>query len=370
MDKKQLANEIKKYKPQMTSSERAKAYFNGERVDHLPYEIFCTDWVIAAEMGYKLADLADIDIMTKVIEKRFNDYKIDGFAEGAPLKVMAEAVGSKVTYPENDIDYIDEFLMEEELDMSLLGEFDPYKNPTTKKKLQRARKLKERFPEHPIGTQVSGPITVAAGIRPINKLLRDFRKNPEVVKELLEYSLDLNISWIKAFTNEFGPRKINIADPVGCDDILSPKQLSEFSHPYLDRLVESIIDITGNRPGLHVCGHTSKQWPYYRDLGIDLYSLDDCENLADIKLIVEDNTILEGNVPPVEVMRFGTIDDVIDSVKSCILQAGDAKNGLIVATGCDLPIGTPKENFDAFIYAVSKYGKDAKIGEMPKAVFE
>ena len=80
--------------------------------------------------------------------------------------------------------------------------------------------------------------------------------------------------------------------------------------------------------------------------------------------------IVVGNIPPVEVMRYGTIDDVIASVKDCIKKAGDAKSGYIAATGCGSPVGTPIENLDAFIYAINKYGKNAKLGEMPEAINE
>lgn len=76
-----------------------------------------------------------------------------------------------------------------------------------------------------------------------------------------------------------------------------------------------------------------------------------------------------GNVPPVDVMRNGSVDDVINSVKSCIKKGADNKMGFICATGCATPANSPKENLDAFVYAVQKYGKDAKIGEIPQAVF-
>ena len=96
--------------------------------------------------------------------------------------------------------------------------------------------------------------------------------------------------------------------------------------------------------------------------------MDNCEDLSACKDEIEDKLIVVGNVPPVEVMRYGTIDDVISSVRECIEKAADAKNGYIAATGCGSPVGTPIENLDAFIYAINKYGKDAKLGQMPEAM--
>ena len=77
-----------------------------------------------------------------------------------------------------------------------------------------------------------------------------------------------------------------------------------------------------------------------------------------------------GNVPPVDVMLYGTIDDVINSCRECIEKCADSPKGFILATGCQLPIGTPEENVDAFIYSARKYGRRAKLGQMPEGIQE
>lgn len=37
----------------------------------------------------------------------------------------------------------------------------------------------------------------------------------------------------ESFQKKFGPTSVMVVDPVGCDDILSPKQVEEFSLSYL-----------------------------------------------------------------------------------------------------------------------------------------
>lgn len=369
MNLSQLRNEMENYKSNMTSSERIEAYLSGARVDHLPYDIFSIDWIIASEMGYTLRDMDDIDKFCDVIEQRISQYNIVGISEAMVLRNVAESLGSRLVYPENEVEHIAEFIMDSKLNMDLIKVKDPMETSVGMSKLKRARILKDRFPDQAISTNLSGPITVAAGIRPINKLLRDFRKQPEEVHKLLEFCVDYNLKWVKAFINEFGVSRVMIADPIGCDDILSPAQIKEFAYPYLKRLIKEIYEMTGIKPGLHVCGHTKKQWESYKNLDISLFSLDNCEDLEAAKVVLGDSMIIAGNVPPVEVMRYGDIDDVIDSVKKCIIKASDSPKGFICATGCDIPIETPKENVDAFIYAVQKYGKEAKIGEIPESVY-
>ena len=60
-------------------------------------------------------------------------------------------------------------------------------------------------------------------------------------------------------------------------------------------------------------------------MDIDFFSVDNCEDLEECKNEIEDKLIVVGNIPPVEVMRYGKVDDVIESVKTCIKKAADAK---------------------------------------------
>jgi len=77
-----------------------------------------------------------------------------------------------------------------------------------------------------------------------------------------------------------------------------------------------------------------------------------------------------GNVPPIEVMKDGSIDDVIEACKDCLRKCGDNPKGYILNTGCQLPIGTPKRNVEAFIYAARKYGRGAQLGKLPRGILE
>ncbi|WP_297280846.1 uroporphyrinogen decarboxylase family protein [uncultured Anaerococcus sp.] len=370
MDKEELQKELSAYNPQMTSDQRLRAYFNGERVDHLPYNIMSLDVVYGLNMGYSLKETEDVDNRIKIIKNRTEEYKVYGISEGLNLRAMGYAIGSTGIFPNDDIDHVDHYILSDKLDMDLIELPDPYNNKLLKKKLEDAKKLKENFPDQAISTFVAGPISTAAAIRPISKLLRDLRKNPEGVKELLEFCVNANMKWVEAFKNEFGPVGVMIADPVGCDDILSPKQVDEFSYPYIKDLTTRLYKLNGIKPNLHICGHTDRQWEMISKLDIGSFSLDNCHDLTECKEKIENSLSLMGNVPPVEVMRNGSIDDVIESVKQCIKDGADNKNGYICATGCGTPAGTPKENLDAFVYAVQKYSKNAKIGEVPEAVWQ
>ena len=79
---------------------------------------------------------------------------------------------------------------------------------------------------------------------------------------------------------------------------------------------------------------------------------------------------ISGNVPPVEVLKYGTIDEVIASVISCLKKGSDSPMGYALAAGCQVPPGVPRENLYAYIYAARKYGRGAKKGCLPKGLSE
>lgn len=51
-----------------------------------------------------------------------------------------------------------------------------------------------------------------------------------------------------------------------------------------------------------------------------------------------------------------------EALKSCLRQASDSPKGYIPGAGCQIPLGTPKENLYALTEGVKKYTKGAKIG--------
>ena len=79
---------------------------------------------------------------------------------------------------------------------------------------------------------------------------------------------------------------------------------------------------------------------------------------------------INGNVPPVDVMCYGSIDDVIEAVKTCLIKGSDSPCGYTLAVGGQLGFGTPKENIEAYMYAARRYGRGAKRGQLCRGLVE
>ena len=128
------------------------------------------------------------------------------------------------------------------------------------------------------------------------------------------------------------------------------------------------MEITHQVPSLHICGHSKKILPDLADIGFNNFSLDNCENLEEIKNLIGDRMLLGGNIAPVDVMMNGSIDDVIEATRQVIYYGSDSPCGYIVMPGCQVPRGTPLENIDALRYAVRKYSKGAvKVSESTRS---
>ena len=182
--------------------------------------------------------------------------------------------------------------------------------------------------------------------------------------------MDCNLKFIEFFCSEIGKIPSIIMDPVSSLNLMSKKQFDELSYPSLNEYTKKIYEMTGYKPGLHICGTTKGLWESFDKLEISFFSADNAEDLKEVKEAIGDKVMVVGNIPPLEAMRFGTINDIIDSVKNCIKKAGDSPKGYMVDTGCGLPIGVPKENLYAYIYAIRKYGRGAKMGQYPKGLLE
>jgi uroporphyrinogen decarboxylase len=63
-----------------------------------------------------------------------------------------------------------------------------------------------------------------------------------------------------------------------------------------------------------------------------------------------------GNLDPTNVLYLGTPETVEGASKECIMKAGRG-GGLILSSGCDVPMRTPFRNIDAMVHAAEEYGK-------------
>lgn len=371
MLKEDIERHFATYVEKMTSGERGAAYALGEEADHIPYSIQSNEEAMADLFGYTTAQWRDDPkVHIDVIRRRREEFGIVGLAAGQRLRTVGQACGTKMFFPEVGIDRVAEPVVKIIDELNKVMDIDPYTSPVYQAILERGRILKDAFPEMGIGTSVAGPITVAATIMPTDIMLRETRKHPDAIRELLDLAVYHSVAWAEMFAKEFGGAPCTICDPVSCADIISRKQYLEFSLPYQQKLVEGLTKAMGRKPGLHICGKTNTLWDDMRALDVVSFSVDNRESLEEAKNRMGDKYVLVGNVDPVDIMMSGTPEEVVEACKRCIIQGAESPLGYNLGTGCQVPIGTPRENFEAFVYAARIYGAGAKKGRVPKGMQE
>ena len=371
MDKEELYRAWDELGPEMNPGERMMKYFSGEEVDCIPYGLLAAEDALCGVFGSTKKQVADdYELRCEVCRRGAEITGSLAVGLGMGLRGIGEAAGSQLAYPENAVDFVAHHTCQDYDEFFSRPAFDVYTNPVLAPKLEEVKRLVEDFPGVPFSTGVAGPISTAAAIRPVEKILRDTRRNPEQLHKLLDFSVDASLQWIKAVHEITGGKmSAAIADPVTTTDIISHKQFLEFNKPYLKRLFDEMTRIVGKAPTVHICGHTKGIWEDLMDIGVTSFSLDNCESLAEARQVMGDKVLISGNVPPVDVMLLGSIDDVIASVRECIIAGAGNPRGFLLMTGCQVPMGTPKENMIAFRYAARKYGAKAKLGQIPEAVY-
>lgn len=350
-------------KEMLTPKERGVLYGMGKEVDHIPYSLIGTE-AAAKLYGVDIRrTYTDIDTVIALEKKMIDDFGIGCMSVGPRLKGIAEALGSSMKYPKDNMYLIEEPLISDYKMLEDMHVINPYNDGQMPTMLKMMGQLQKQFGNYDIlKSGVCGPMTCALSLREAGMFLRDLKKQPEEIHHLLRFSLECIKTWMKVVYDEFGC-VCSIADPASSMDLIGKKHFENFSKPYLKELVLWTKSYMGKSPSIHICGKSRKVWDDLKEIGFSAFSVDNCEDLFELKLHLGGEMAISGNVPPVDVIKNGDVFSVIQSVKECIEKAADSQKGYLLSAGCQIPLGTPKENLLAYICAARKYGKDAVKGK-------
>lgn len=344
------------YKDEMTPKERMIAFSKGEEIDRIPISPMLGE-TVAPLYGYKMDEYAfSSEIMSNVEIESFKRFRPDSISIGISLRGMGEAMGSILEFPKDAISYVKEPFVKSVNDIDKLKVANPKKDGRLPIFLEALIRTKDSIgDEVNVGSSIVGPYSVAACLTGAENLLKWTIKFPEKVKELMEIITESNNNFIHELAN-IGV-SVSIADPVSSPTLLGKKHFNNFSYPYLKNNIETITALTGKKPGIHICGKSKDLWKPLSEIGISSFSIDNIEDLNEVKEIIGNETVIVGNVPPVEVINRGTKEDIYASVKECILKGKDSPKGFILSSGCQIPMYTSEENIMHFINAGKHYSK-------------
>ncbi|MBQ7896201.1 MAG: uroporphyrinogen decarboxylase family protein [Oscillospiraceae bacterium] len=354
-------------KLEMTPRERLLAYAKGEEVDRIPTSLSAGE-TAPPLYGYDISEYYfSADAMVAVESGLARDFGADNMGMGLGLRTLVEALGTKMAYPKANVSYIQEPGIKDLKDIENKDIVNVEKDGRFPIIIEAFDRLLDLFGnERIISSGLAGPFTSAAELYGTEKFLKATIKDKDGVHRLLQYTTDCVVQCCKDLNKKLGI-KFTLSEPMGSRNLISKKQFEEFFIPYIKQTIIRLNEFQG-ATGIHICGQTMDRWEDIVNTGISGFWIDNCEDMGQLKTKYGNHIAISGNLPPVELLRFGTEQEIFEGVKKCILDGADNPCGYTLCPGCTTPVGTTKENMLAFMNASAIFGKGARKGFLPKGV--
>ncbi len=351
----------------MTPRERVAAYARGEEVDRIPTSLSANE-TAPPMYGYKISDYYfSSDIMVDVESRLAEDFGADNMGIGLGLRTVIEALGTELCYPEDSVSYIVKPRLDSFDQVSELGMLNIDKDGRLPLIVEAFERLMDKYGNvRNFGSGLAGPFTTAASLIGTEKFLVSTVKNKDGVHRLLQYSTDVIVELCRDLNRRLGI-KFMLSEPMGAKNLISKRQFNEFFLPYLEQAVRRMNEYQG-ATSIHMCGSTRDRWQEIIDAGVSNFWVDNCESLKELKEGYGDRIGITGNVPPVDILRNGTQEQIYDCMRKCIEDAGDNPKGYTICPGCTTPVGTTKEQMIMFMNAATTLSRGARKGQLPEGL--
>lgn len=347
---------------EMTSLERCMAVLNGETPDTLPIIPQC--FMLAVETaGMKISEvnrngrkMAETHIISQ--EK----YGYDGCVIDFDDATIAESVGAKVIYREDEPAIVDEScpVLKDLRDVYDMPIPDPATSGRLNEWLEATRRLKEAIGDHVfiMGRADQGPFSIACMLRGTTQFMMDLMVEDEkLIKDVLDYCRKISAVFAKA-QKDAGADATSIGDALAGPNLISPEMYRQFAFEPERDLTKEVQDY-GIPFSVHICGNTNGIIADMGKTGAKILEVDWKVDMKEARRLIPEETVLMGNVDPSFPLVIGTPQDVDASVKKLVEATKGRRH--IISSGCAMGRNTPPENFKSFIAAGRRYGSYEEV---------
>lgn len=339
---------------EMTPKERFVAALSGKPMDRLLVSPLILNWASRA-LNMKVSEFnQDGKKMADAHIACFKKYRHDVVYIFTTTSTLAEAMGTRMYFPEDDAPQVDVPFINSKEDLKKLKPLNPEKDGRLPVYIEAIERCVEAIGDEVFIVPVIGaPFTTAAALRGTETFIKELYNDPESVHTLMRATTDAVKTLIDAFVKAGGcPVTV---EPIATGSMISDKHFKAFALPYLQEVYAHIASY--GLPGvLHICGKTKRVIGSMAETGAGILSIDDID-LQVAKELVGDKVCLMGNVCPADGMFKGTPEIIDRMVREGVEKAADSPGGYIIATGCEVPLMTPHENMVAFLESGRKYGR-------------
>lgn len=265
------------------------------------------------------------------------------------LSIEAECYGATIRFAEDEIPTVAE---------GILYDLEKEKIQSPPALSERARicvdaisKTAGTIGERPLFGNSIGPFSLAGRLADVTNIMMACYDFPDRVEELLNSVTDFIITYCLEF-KKAGADGIILAEPLA--GMLSPELASNFSSPFVKKIVDAVAD-DNFAVMYHNCGNNTLQMiDSIISTGASAFHFGNAVNIADICAKMPSDKLVLGNLDPVGVLKNGTPETVAAATVNLLDECSQFDN-FVMSSGCDIPPGTPWENIDSFIKAIEYY---------------
>jgi MtaA/CmuA family methyltransferase len=288
------------------------------------YRDYCTDFRVLVEGQLRTAEIFDLDHVNTMSD---------------PAREAADCHATVRYFDDQPVALVEEqALLSDKARLPRLKLPDPLGGGRMHNGIKALALYKEKLRgDKLIEGWIEGPCAEAADLRGINTLMLDFFDDPQFVRDLFDFVLEMELRFAKAQLDA-GANLIGIGDAAA--SLVGPDIYGEFVWPYEKKMVDGIRAL-GGRTRLHICGNTRRILTPMGRLACEIVDLDSPVPLTEAREQMGAGQVLLGNINPVTVMRNGKPESVRQAIAACHRQAGPR---FIVGAGCEIPRDTPPEN--------------------------
>ena len=334
----------------MNGRERTLAFLQGRPADHVPFHPLVMQY--AAELtGVNYRDFCtDYRRQSEAMVGFARQYGLDWLHPAGWPYCEAIAYGLRVSFPENGLPLAEERLIRDpETDLDRIRPLDIESSAMMMNRVECVRYNKETVrDEFFLAAHCEGPLAEYTDLRGVEDGLMDLIMYPDEVADAMRVIVDNAKRWI-LLQVQAGADCVSIGDAV-CSQI-SESMYEEFILPLHRELVDYVRSL-GAYSKFHICGNITHLIPRLIELGIDMIDVDHMVELKpEYYAAMRPGQCFSGNIDPVSQLRFGTPESIRAAV-SAVMKNSSGK--LILASGCEVPKGTPVENYKAFYEAACR----------------
>ena len=263
------------------------------------------------------------------------------------------AFGSKSTFPPDEFPHAHRMIYSVD-DISRLSKPDAEKDGLAPFILNRLLINRQKIEDsgHKIFFSVSrGPLNIASYLMGTTEFLTAMITHPSEIHKLLhmitEYLIDLHDIQMQEIPTIDGI--LILDDIIG---FIGEDEFREFGLPYFKRLFDRNVSVRF----LHNDASLISSVGSLAEMGVNLFNMGFDTDLNDLKEKTGHRITLLGNIPPRDVLAYGSLEDIEKSVKE-LIQKLDRRDRIIVSCGGGMPPDVTSESIKCFVDSVKKYSQ-------------